>query len=149
MTALLFNKHNDLKIEHCNKSSFSIWMKILRTKRIMNKLLVNLSVYFWVNKMLIGDNIVHVQSNYIVIFPTNRQILLYIITKCSFQNKIPVINQNTTSIVKVALHVFRNLFVSLQLRVQNWMTKWHFPLNFQTAVYPELLLKGPSFHVTE
>ena len=69
--------------------------------------------------MLIGDNIVHVQSNYIVIFPTNRQILLYIITKCSFQNKIPVINQNTTSIVKVALHVFRNLFVSLQLRVQN------------------------------
>ena len=38
-----------------------------------------------------------------------------IITKCSFQNKIPVINQNTTSIVKVALHVIRNLFVRGQI----------------------------------
>ena len=27
--------------------------------------------------------------------------------------------------------------------------KWNFPLNFRTAAYPELLLKGPSFHVTE
>ena len=38
-----------------------------------------------------------------------------------------------------------NINVSLQLRVQNWTTKWHFPLNFWTAAYPELLLKGPSF----
>ena len=38
-----------------------------------------------------------------------------------------------------------DIYVSLQLRVQNWTTKWHFPLNFQTAAYPELLLKGLSF----
>ena len=36
-------------------------------------------------------------------------------------------------------------YVSLQLRVQNWTTKWHFPLNFRTAAYPEFLLKGLSF----
>ena len=39
----------------------------------------------------------------------------------------------------------KNLYVSLQLLMQNWTTKWHFPLNFRTATYPELLLKGPSF----
>ena len=36
-----------------------------------------------------------------------------------------------------------------RLRVQNRRKKWNFPLNFRTAAYPELLLKGPSFHVTE
>ena len=41
------------------------------------------------------------------------------------------------------------IYVSLRLRVQNWTTKWHFPLNFQTVAYPGLLLKGPSFRVTE
>ena len=40
-------------------------------------------------------------------------------------------------------------YVSLRLRVQNWTTKWHFPLNFRTVAYPGLLLKGPSFRVTE
>ena len=40
---------------------------------------------------------------------------------------------------------FRQKYVSLRLRVQNWTTKWHFPLNFWTVAYPGLLLKGPSF----
>ena len=37
------------------------------------------------------------------------------------------------------------IYVSLQLCVQNWTTKWHFPLNFGTVAYPGLLLKGLSF----
>ena len=41
------------------------------------------------------------------------------------------------------------IYVSLRLRVQNWTTKWHFPLNFRTVAYPELLLNGLSFRVTE
>ena len=40
-------------------------------------------------------------------------------------------------------------YVSLRFRVQSWRTKWNFPLNFRTVAYPGLLLKGPSFRVTE
>ena len=40
-------------------------------------------------------------------------------------------------------------YVLLCLRVQNQRKKWNFPLNFQTVAYPELLLKGLSFRVTE
>ena len=39
--------------------------------------------------------------------------------------------------------------VLLRLRVQNRRKKWNFPLNFRTVAYPGLLLKGPSFRVTE
>ena len=49
----------------------------------------------------------------------------------------------------VQLHVYNGTYVSLRLCVQNRRKKWNFPLNFRTAAYPELLLKGPSFHVIE
>ena len=41
--------------------------------------------------------------------------------------------------------MLEDIYVSLQLRMQNWTTKWHFPLNFRNVVYPGLLLKGLSF----
>ena len=40
-------------------------------------------------------------------------------------------------------------YVLLRLRVQNRRKKWNFLLNFRTVAYPGLLLKGPSFRVTE
>ena len=43
----------------------------------------------------------------------------------------------------------QNSYVLLRLRVQNRRKKWNFPLNFRTVAYPGLLLKGPSFRVTE
>ena len=49
--------------------------------------------------------------------------------------------------MKRKLHLI--LYVLLRLRVQNRRKKWNFPLNFRTVAYPGLLLKGPSFHVTE
>ena len=53
------------------------------------------------------------------------------------------------SVVSVMLRLGLFTYVLLRLRVQNRRKKWNFPLNFQTVVYPGLLLKGPSFRVTE
>ena len=49
----------------------------------------------------------------------------------------------------VIMDITWKAYVLLRLRVQNRRKKWNFPLNFRTVAYPGLLLKGPSFRVTE
>ena len=65
MTVLLFNEHNVVEIKHCNYSFLAFELEYFGQKEkgiMVTKLCVFLS--FTANKLLIGDEMVHVYTNY-------------------------------------------------------------------------------------